>query len=180
MKKVILISGKAQHGKDSVADILTQKLPRSITLHFADTLKFYAQKYFGWNGEKTGAQRDLLQWLGTDRVRKEMGWASYWAERVCDVIEILEDKFDYFIVADCRFPNEISYPKERLKDFDIISVRVIRTNFDNGLTEEQQSHESEVALDCCEFDYVIESESGLDNLNYAILDFLKKLAEREV
>jgi hypothetical protein len=178
MKKVILLSGKAQSGKDSTANILVEKLPNAIILHFADVLKFYAKQYFGWNGEKFGPQRDLLQWLGTNRVRKEMGWATYWAERVCDVIEILEDKFDYFIVADCRFPNEISYPKERLEDFDIISVRVIRKDFDNGLSEEQQNHESEVALDCCEFDYVIESESGLDNLNYAILDFLRELEKR--
>ncbi len=175
MKMIIPVSGKAAHGKDSTAQILEKYLQPSITLHFADTLKFYAQKYFDWNGEKVGPQRDLLQQLGTNRVRQELGWASYWAERTCDVIEILWDRFDYFFIADCRFPNEISYPKNRFPNAIVIPVLVIRSNFDNGLSREQQSHESETALDNHLFNYIIESESGLDNLEIQVLKFIEKI-----
>ena len=59
MKIVIGISGKAQHGKDTLAKILQQKYGGEIT-HFADLLKEQL-KLIGWDGEKDEGGRTLLQ-----------------------------------------------------------------------------------------------------------------------
>jgi len=44
-------------------------------------------------------------------------------------------------------------------------LKVVRLNFENDLTPEQRLHPSERALDEFDFDYIIESESGLNNLS---------------
>ena len=56
MKKVILISGKAQNGKDTVANILREVLhengERVLVTHYADLLKYICRNYFEWDGKK--------------------------------------------------------------------------------------------------------------------------------
>lgn len=86
------------------------------------------------------------------------------------------DEWDYVIVDDCRFANEL----ERWIGFNTINLRVNRKNFISPLTLEQQSHISETELDDYEFDYVINSESGLDKLEKEVDVFLKWMNERGI
>jgi hypothetical protein len=67
-------------------------------------------------------------------------------------------EWDYVLIPDTRFHNEASLFN------NAITVRVNRLNFKSPLTEEQQNHSSETDLDDFDFDYYIDSESGLDNL----------------
>ena len=165
MKEILLFCGKAQHGKDSSAKIIKNKLGDSaVILHFAYLLKMIAKEYLNWDGTKVGQSRTLLQWLGTDRVRKEMQWNGYWAERVCDFIEILSNKYEYFLIPDCRFPNEVEIPKKRFPNCRVTLIKIIRKDFDNGLSKEQKTHPSETSLDGYPCDWIIESKNGLDNL----------------
>ena len=72
--RVILISGSARFGKDSAAFIMKELLEKQkkkvLIIHYADNLKLFAKNYFGWSGQKDQKGRELLQWLGTDVVRK--------------------------------------------------------------------------------------------------------------
>jgi len=173
MKQIFTISGLAQHGKDSTASFLKEKLNgKSLVLHNADFLKYIAEKYMGWNGAKDNYGRDLLQWLGTDRVRVELNKPLFWIEKSCDAIEILQDKYDYFFISDTRFINEVRYPQARFPHL-VTSVHVTRLNFDNGLTEQQKNHPSETSLNGFKFDYKIVSESGLDKLEVEVDKFIK-------
>ena len=89
MKKIILISGKAQNGKDTVADILMEQLEgKSIKLAYADYLKLICRKYFGWNGEKDVKGRSTLQFVGTDLIRDQLGWQK--KENALELIGNLE------------------------------------------------------------------------------------------
>ena len=179
MKQIFLISGKAQHGKDSTANILKKKLSgKTLILHNADFLKMIAEKYLGWDGSKNSQSRDLLQWLGTDRTRLELNKPLFWVEKVCDAIEIVLDKYDFFCVPDVRFENEVYLPKARFPGF-ITTIKIIRNNFDNGLSQKQKNHLSETSLDNFNFDYVIESESGLDKLEIEIDKFLQNMNMKE-
>lgn len=173
MKQIFLINGQAQHGKDSTANILKEYFNNSLILHFADYLKFIAKDYLCWNGKKDEEGRTLLQWLGTDRVRIGLNKPMFWAERVCEVIEILDNKFDYFFIPDCRFPNELFYTKSKFPNL-VSTIHVERLNFDNGLSMEQKNHPSETAFDNFKegFDYYISSESGLDALEVQIVKFI--------
>lgn len=172
MKQIFLLSGFAQAGKDSTANFLKQKLSgKTLIIHNADALKFIAKEYLGWNGEKDEKSRTMLQLLGTENTKIKLNKPFFWVEKVCDVIEILQNDFDYFCVPDTRFISEIRYPQARFPNM-VTTVRVHRLNFDNGLTLEQKNHISERELVDFEHDYDIYSESGLDNLEREVDEFI--------
>jgi hypothetical protein len=165
--KVILLSGKARHGKDSAAIYLQSKLPKSTTMLFAKYIKQYAKDYFGWDGREETKPRELLQQMGTELIREKLRKPNFHVSRTCEDIEILSKYFDYFIVSDCRFFNEIFYTKAMFP-LDTITIRVNRTNYVSELTTEQQNHRSETELDnFSDFNYVIDA-SNLDELYFQI------------
>ena len=89
---------------------------------------------------------------------------------IIDILNLFPNEWDVVIIPDTRFPNEL----ERLKEecFDVEFVRVFRPNFDNGLTEEQKNHKSEIALDDYEADVEITNEGTLDELREDIGNWL--------
>jgi len=157
MKKIILISGKSNNGKSEFTKLIKNKLEsqgkKVVVMAFAKYIKMYLKDYFGWDGvTKTEEVRSHLQRLGTDKIRNQMNMSNFHVERVCTDIKVLEDDFDYFILDDVRFHNEIYYTKAMFGN-DVITIRVNRINFESPLTLEQQNHSSEVALDNFRFDY---------------------------
>lgn len=82
MKKVILISGKAESGKNYVADMiylmLTELGLKVQFFAFGDYLKFICQKYLGWNGNKDEDGRTYLQYVGTGICRKHDESFLFW------------------------------------------------------------------------------------------------------
>lgn len=170
MSKIILISGKAQHGKTEVAKILRSFLEhrkfRVTLIPFASYLKFVCKEHYNWDEKKDEEGRSILQYVGTDVIRKKR--PDFWVNVVMHFIDAFEDEFDYFIIDDVRFINEIDFTED--SRFDSISIRVERLNFENSLTEEQRLHESETGLDNYKnFDCHIKSESGRDNLEQQII-----------
>lgn len=169
MAKVICISGKAQHGKDTTAEMLTFHLStmgnhKVLIVHYADLLKFICTKYFGWNGGKDTKGRTLLQYVGTDTIRTQC--PDYWVDFVTNFLKLFPDEWDYVIIPDCRFPNEID--GMRNAGFDVTHIRVVRPNFDNGLTEEQRCHPSENALDDFEYDIFLNNDGTLNDLTHKV------------
>jgi hypothetical protein len=160
LKKVICISGKAEAGKTTTANIIKERLEslgnRVVIIPFADYLKFVAEKYFGWNGKKDEEGRHLLQFLGTDKVRKRN--EDFWVRSVYQLVQVFWDDFDYVLCDDTRFINEIQY-------FDShhmfpLHIRVIRPNHESKLTLEQKNHRSEIELDDFPQDVRLVAETG--------------------
>jgi len=143
---VYLIAGKAQHGKTTLANFMKSELEfhgrRVLKLGFADHVKFICRQYFGWDGAKDVAGRDLLQKVGTDIVRAR--YPDFWVESVKNTIQAFRDEWDYFIVDDLRFPNEM---KMRPEGCIVKTIKVFRPDFISPLTPEQLMHPSETALD---------------------------------
>jgi len=173
--KIINISGKAMAGKDTTALILKEKLEaknkKVIITHYADLVKYVSTQFFKWNGIKDEQGRTILQKVGSDIVRTQK--PNYWVDFVKGFVEMFQDKWDYILIADCRFPNEVLSWRE--DGWDEISIRVMRTDFENSLTKEQKNHPSETALDDFEFDYYITNPSGLDKLECAVDKFIEWL-----
>ena len=146
MTQFICISGQAQHGKDTSAQMLKEELTNRgysvLVIHYADLLKFICKNFFGWNGEKDERGRSLLQYVGTECVRKKD--PDYWVDFVANLVRMFPNKWDFVIVSDVRFPNELS----RIADagFPATHVRIVRPGFDNQLTDAQKKHKSETAL----------------------------------
>ena len=169
MTKFICVCGKAQHGKDTTAGLLKTALEkqgkRVLIMHYADLLKFICKQYFGWDGKKDDHGRTLLQQVGTEGVRSQR--PDFWVDFVVDVVTLFPNEWDYVIVPDTRFPNEVERPREA--GFPTMLVRVTRPDFDNGLSEEQKAHKSEIALDDVIADYYL-LNTTLDNLKGQIDD----------
>ena len=172
--KIITISAKARHGKDLTAQIMKEKLEdagkKVFIVHYGDYVKYVCKEYFGWNGNKDETGRTILQRIGTDIVRAKN--PNFWVETVERLINIFQDDFDYFIIPDCRFPNEITYLKD--KGYNVTTLKVVRLNFVNDLTEEQKNHPSETALDNYTFDVYFRCESGKEKVEKAVDEFIKK------
>jgi hypothetical protein len=153
--KIILISGKAEAGKDTTAEILKEILYpfglESIRLAYGDYVKTTAREIWGWNGSKDEAGRALLQWWGTECVRQKE--PTFWVDSVIRLVKVLPDNIDFVFIPDVRFPNEITAWQEA--GFDIISVRVERPGHVSALNAEQLKHISETALDNWAFDVVL-------------------------
>lgn len=172
--RVILISGKAQHGKDTVGSIVYDELvcrgETVLTAHYADLVKYICKTFFAWDGVKDEYGRGLLQYVGTDVIRSKR--PNYWVDFLSELFTIFSDEWDYVVIPDTRFPNEIDGMKKA--GFDVTHIRVQRDNFKSPLTEEQQKHASETALDDVEPDILIKNDSDLEVLNSRVRRIIKE------
>ena len=170
---VILLSGKSGSGKDFVANIMKEKLEQKgnkvLVTHYADLLKYILKTFFNWDGQKDEHGRHLLQYVGTDVIRRQN--PNYWVDFVKDIIIMFSNNWDYILIPDARFPNEIT--RMFCSNFRTISIRITRLNYISKLTDEQQQHESETALDSYSFDYYMTNDGTLDGVTKEVDNFIK-------
>lgn len=170
--KVICISGKARHGKDTLAGMLNEQLTakgfRVLTTHFGDLVKYICEKFFNWDGAKDEKGRALLQYVGTDVVRKQR--PSYWTDFIVSVLELFPNEWDYVLIPDCRFPNEVECFIEH--GMDTTLIRINRPNFVSNLTPEQLKHPSETAMDDYPPNLYVINDGTLEDLSDSIKDIL--------
>ena len=144
--KLILISGKAGHGKDTLAKFMKAELETTyksvLIIHYGDLLKYICKQLFGWDGNKDEKGRTLLQYVGTDVIRKQK--PDFWVGFIAEILTMFRDEWDFVLIPDTRFPNEIEFLDKC--QFDVRHVRITRPGY-SILTEEQQQHVSETALD---------------------------------
>ena len=178
MRNFICISGKAQNGKDTSAEIFKNELVirghSVLVIHQADLLKYICKAFFNWNGEKDEAGRTLLQQVGTNVIRKVE--PDFWVDFIAKVTVFFRDTWDYIIIPDTRFPNELE--KLKANDANVFHVRVIRKDFKSPLTEEQQRHPSETALDGIESDFTLINDKGIDDLYGGVVSILDDIEKQ--
>ena len=170
--KIILLSAKARHGKDTFAKMLKEELEKQgktvVIDRFAKYIKGYC-KQLGWDGiTKDEYWRDKLQQLGTEVIKQQLNYKCFHGLRLAEDIQIIGKVFnvDYFIISDTRFRDEIYAIKSMFPD-SVITIRIERPNFDNNMGE-LNNHISECDLDNFDFDYFV--------VNYS-LESLKDKAE---
>ena len=166
--KIVTISGLAQHGKDTTASIIKYRFEsegkKVLVIHYADYLKFIAEKYYGWDGSKDAKGRELLQQLGTNKARKRS--PDIWVNVVMEFVKAFGEDFNYVLIPDTRFPNEIEVPTKM--GYEVFSMWIHRKDFDNGLTPDQKNHPSETSLLDFPFRCVISVESKMEKLVDAV------------
>ena len=172
--KVILISGKAEAGKTTTANIIKTLLEKHgkkvACIPYGQYVKDTAKMIWNWDGKKDKKGRELLQWWGTDVVRAQD--PNFWVDSVIRLAKVIDKYVDYLIVDDCRFLNEIEAWRavkyvaldeatdaltNRQRFPDIITIRVERPGHENVLTPEQRRHPSETQLDNYIFDVAIKA-----------------------
>ena len=176
--KIIAISGKAQHGKDTLAGemkkILQSKYYRVLIIHYGDLLKYICEKFFDWDGKKDDVGRSLLQQVGTEKIRSQE--PDFWVAFVTKILRFFPDQWDYVLIPDARFPNEITYLRDN--GFDVTHIRIHRP-IDNKLTEAQKKHPSETALDDFPVDIHIKNDGTIADLAKKAEDILSNRLQKE-
>lgn len=175
--KIILVGGKARSGKDTISDFLEEYLKEKekkvCRLQVSSYIKYYAMKYFNWDGKEETKPRELLIKLGTDIIRNKID-ENFHINRLLEDIKVLSYFFDYFIVSDIRFPVEIEKIKDNYKD--VVTIKMIRES--DELTIDQKSNRTETSLDeYTDFDYIINNNKSLEDLKSKALDILKEIGE---
>lgn len=170
--KIFVVGGKAKHGKDTFSAFLKETYEshgkKVIVTQLSKYIKYYAREMTGWDLSEETKPREFLQQLGTTVIRQKLKKDDLFIKRMIDDIEIFSYFYDAIIISDVRLKKEINdlkavYPK-------IISIHIDRPNFDNGLTEEQKKHPTEIDLD----DF---NEFDIEVVN-TTLDELKESAEK--
>ena len=74
--KIFVISGKANSGKDTTAEIIDNQIMlkglKVVNLQISSYIKMYASKISGWDGSEDTKPRTLLQELGTSIIREKI------------------------------------------------------------------------------------------------------------
>lgn len=171
---IITLSAKAEGGKDTTALQLKNQLEDMgysvLICHYADLLKYICKQFFDWDGQKNEEGRTLLQRVGTNTVREIE--PNYWVDFIKSILRFFPDEWDYVLIPDTRFPNEITGLQD---EFKVISVHITRPGYENHLTEEQRKHPSETALDEFHFDYEITNPSTREGLSREVQEFINKI-----
>lgn len=171
LKKVILVSGYKDSGKDFVSDMLSTIL-QCETVAFAEPMKDILSVMFGvskddlnkykkdeeavlaigdWGYKKITDFRTVIQKFGSEAMKPVFG-NDVWINLLLQKID--PEAIEYIIVSDWRFINEY----EGVNDmYDVVTVRVDDHNLDAG------THDSEHQLDEFNFDHRINNTGHTDN-----------------
>ncbi len=167
---VICISGKAGAGKDTAAGFLKSYLERNgkrvLITHYADLVKYVCSNFHGWSGKKDEAGRSLLQYVGTDCVRHDK--PNYWVDFIIEQLRYCQDRWDFVLIPDTRFPNEYTGMVDA--GYPTTLIRIERPGFASVLTEEQKAHPSETAMNGAAFDMIVYNDGNLLKLYSAMAE----------
>lgn len=181
---VILISGKAGNGKSTISNLLRNKLQDipGITVFiyaFANPLKYIAKAFIGWDNEKDEKGRRLLQNLGkVGREYNENIWAKHMLVQMEKTAGMIP--FNFAIVDDWRFPNELTFLKSH-QDLDIVTVRVHGRNVvmpGNTASDCSENSLPEGMSDL--YDFYISNSDSIDSLEKSIDDVVEKLSSKYI
>lgn len=174
--RIFMISGKARSGKDTFGDALERVLSKDYKvcrLSVGTYIKFYAEKYFGWDGNDETKPRELLQMLGTEIIRKQID-PKFHVNRLIQDIKVLSYFYDVFIISDVREPIEILDVKSCYGC--VTTINMIRPDFVNELSDKQRSHYTEVAMDgYSDYDYVVVNDKDISHLDEIAFDIVNEV-----
>lgn len=155
---ILLLSGKANCGKDTFAQMLMDKCPHNVErLKFMDSMKDILAEMFEVTRPELERLKDLgdpyrgyLQRFGSGKIKELFGedvWTKLTLEK-CQCDDVL------YIIDDFRFPIEY-LPQS-------YTVRVHRATLPNTLMNTQ--HISEIALDDFVFDVNVNNDGDFNAL----------------
>ena len=165
--KFFLISGKARHGKTTLANMMADcyrdRGVEVVVTSYAKYIKMYATELTSWDGNPDSKPRELLQQMGTD-IRKKFGKRDFFIKRLDEDLDIYKNYVNIVFIDDARMPIEIDYFKEKYGS-KVKCINILRPNFENDLNILQRAHETEVGLDNYDtYDYTIVNDKSLDDL----------------
>jgi hypothetical protein len=173
-KKILLLSGYMQSGKDTVAEYLVSSF-KFKRFAFADILKDETSDIYSISRELMDTTlgkatmltdgktvREVLIQHGAKRRQQD---PDYWINLVVEKIKCCNN--EYIVISDWRFKNEYNGIVDKCKH--VTTLRI------NRWKEPPLLDESETSLDTFHFDYTIKNNGDIYDLYNHIFDFLSTL-----
>ena len=154
MRFIVSISGKANSGKDTVANLIMERIPASIKMSFGDAVKDVACEILNVDKQQiehekrddTSKMRTVLQSIGHGCRQYD---PDVWIRKLRDRIQQHQHDDAVIIIPDVRYPNELEFIRSLGQQNKCLFV----SSPDHQC---QYNHESETALnDLLLFDNVI-------------------------
>ena len=165
--KIFVVSGKPNSGKDTtcafIDTYIKSKGLRVLNIQIGYYIKMYAKSIIDWDGAEDTKPRTLLQQLGTEVIRDKID-QNFFVKRIIEDIKVYSYYFDVLTISDARFPGEIDGIYNSYKN--VYRINIERPNFVNDLSDVQNKHRAENALnEYNNYDYVIVNDGSLEQLN---------------
>lgn len=170
--KIYIISGKSGSGKTEAVGLIKKncKEKKVIDLAYSYTIKHYAKQIIGWDGSEDTKPRSFLQNLGVELIKEQID-SNLVINRMIEDIKVYSYFFDFIIISDARFIEEIECIKNNFKDVTVIRL----IGKENKLSKEEKTHISETALDNYNnYDYIINNDLIESDLEQSLRDILWK------
>ena len=185
MKHIIIITGEAESGKDTVAAFIKsyfyEQGKRVLLTHYADMLKYSCINYFDWDGRKDETGRSILQYVG-ETIRKKYD-EDFWVDYLWTMLDMSSDNWDVAIIPDARHENEINVGIRTIvmdSKPKVDTIKIVRKNHENSLTDEQRNDSSETDVEKLKTGYIIINDGTLDDLKEKATKVAEKIDGREV
>ena len=179
--KIFIIGGCARSGKSTFGKLLSEELKdygyKPCVMQITNPLYSYAINYFNYDPNNDIKPREFLQKMGIEIIKEKLGKKNFLLNRLFEDIEILSNFFDTFIITDLRLINEFETIKSKYDD--VVSIKMIRNNYDNKLTLEEKEHITEKEIEMYnDFDYIVEN-TGLDDLHKRVVEIVREIEREE-
>ena len=179
--KIFVIGGVARSGKSTLGNLLKEELKdygyKPCVMQITNPLYSYARNYFNYDPNKDQKPREFLQKMGIEIIKEKLGKQDFLLNRLYEDIEILSNFFDVFIITDARLIHEFLSIKAKYDD--VVTIKLVRKNFDNKLSEEEKNHITEKEITMYnDFDYVIENK-GIESLKDEVLEIIHNIELEE-
>lgn len=177
--KVYIIGGKAGSGKNTSANYMKEYYEsigkKALVTEISKYLKSYAYEIVNWDGNYETKPRAFLQEIGS-LIRHDLFNEDFFINRLLEDIKVYEKYVDVVIIADARFPREITALKE---SYNAVSIEIINKFSDYALKGSEEKHETETALDLFNgFDYIVENKT-FEMLKKYMIKIVNEVEENE-
>jgi hypothetical protein len=178
----ILISGRAGTGKTTTANFMKEYI---TSLGLSSTISPFAvgvkecAKFAGWDGNKDEKGRQFLIDIGMSGRKYDK---DIWCRTTFKYIipDLKGWPFDFVLVDDCRFPNEISYVKNDWT-YQTFVTRIESPERECLKGKSQYNDESETSLPSAPneiYDYCINNLYSLDILKERASVILRNIIDK--
>ena len=165
MRKIIVINGSAQSGKDEVVKIAKKMInnDKYVIVNMSSITSIKEKAYaFGWGGEKDNKSRRLLSDL-------KDAWTRYNDGPFNDIKEYINHfhtSKNFIIFVHIRECEEIKKMVNYYGNL-VVTLLVRRPNI------EVFNNHADLGVENYPYDYIIENNGDLDKLEDSVLTFIK-------
>lgn len=180
MKKIIIINGSNQSGKDNFVEsfIKNYKFP-AVNISTIDRVKELSKKYFGWDGKKTEPARKFLAEMKQIWAEYNNGPFLYTVNEIKEIESKLKkkDKNNLIVFVHCREPEEIQKFKDKYQE---ICITLLLKREERTEKKKIANNHADMGVENYNYDRIIYNNGSKLDLAKQAVEFLENITKNDV